>query len=73
MTEKHGLNVIGHKHDMLAVLSVRIEVGVSLLLEPTGADKRQGPFSSNGKCRNTAGDSQESTRRSWVLLKALAW
>ena len=58
----------------LTVLSVRSEVGVSLLLAPTRADKR-GPFSSSGKCRNTAGDSQESTcrssGRSRVLLKAL--
>ena len=57
------------------VLSVRFGVGVSLLQAPTRADKRQGPFSSSGICRNTAGDSQESTRqssgRSQVLLKAL--
>ena len=35
----------------------------------------QGPFSSGGKCRNTASDSQESTRwsssGSRILLKAL--
>ena len=60
----------------LTVLSVRSEVGVSLLLAPTGADKR-GPkaFSSSGKCRNTAGDSQEGTcwssGGSQVLLKVL--
>ena len=44
-----------------AVLSVRFEVGVSLLLAPVRADKRGlgAPFSSSGKCRNTAGDSQE--------------
>ena len=57
-----------------SVLSVRFEVGVSLLLAPGRADKRD-PFSSNGTCRNTASDSQESTRRSsggnQVLLKAL--
>ena len=64
--------------DVLTVLSVRFEVGVSLLLAPAGADKRGtwGPFSSSGKCRSTAGDLQESTRRSssWsqVLLKALS-
>ena len=62
----------------LAVLSARFEVGVSLLLAPVRADKRaQRPFSSSGKCRNTDGDSQESTRRSSsgsrVLLKALLW
>ena len=54
------------------MLLVRFEVGVSLLL----AQKRpQGPFSSSGKCWNTAGNSQESTRQSssggQVLLKAL--
>ena len=56
------------------MLSVRFEEGVPLLLAPDGADKR-GPFSSGGKCRNRAGDSQESTCRSSggsrVLLKAL--
>ena len=36
------------------MLSVRFEVGVSLLVAPAGADKRA-PFSSSGKCRNTAG------------------
>ena len=57
------------------VLSVRFEVGVSLLLAPVRADKRGPKFSSNGYCRNTAGDSQESTWRSSggskVLMKAL--
>ena len=57
------------------ILSVRFEAGVPLLQAPTGADKRLGPFSSSGVCRNTAGDPQESTRRSSggsrVLLKAL--
>ena len=58
----------------LPVFSVRFEIGVSLLLAPAGADKLmgpQGPISSSGKCRNTARDLQESTRRSssgnWVL------
>ena len=56
------------------VLSVRFEGGVSLLLAPAGADKRD-PFFSSVKCRNTAGDLQESTHRSSgqsrVLPKAL--
>ena len=41
-----------------AAFSVRLEVGVSLLLAPTGPDKRapQGPFSFSGVCRNKAGD-----------------
>ena len=30
------------------ILSVRFEAGVPLLQAPTGADKRQGPFSSSG-------------------------
>ena len=54
----------------MAVLSVRFEVGVSLLLVPAGADK--GAFSSRRKYRNTAGNSRKSTRlspgRSRVLL-----
>ena len=59
------------------MLSVRFEVGFSLLLTPAGADKRgpEDPFSSSGECRNAVRDSQESTRRSSggrrVLLKAL--
>ena len=57
------------------VLSVWLRVDVPLLQAPTGADKRRGPFSSSGVCRNTAGNPQESTRRSSgrsrVLLKAL--
>ena len=56
------------------VLSVRFEVGVSLLLALAEADKR-GPFSFSGLCRNTAGYSLERTRRSSggsrVLLKVL--
>ena len=64
-------------HVLYTVPSVRFEVGVSLLLAPARADKRgpEDPFSSSGKCRNAARDSQESTRRSSggrrVLLKAL--
>ena len=62
-----------------SVLSVRFEVGVSLLLGQAGADRRagrpQGPFSSSGKCRNTASNSLESTcqssSKSQILLKAL--
>ena len=60
-----------------SVLSVRFEVGVSLLLAPARADKRgpKAPFP-QVENRNTAGDSQESTRRSssgsLVLLKALS-
>ena len=55
------------------MLSVRFEVGVSLLLAPAGADKRG--LSSSRKCKNAAGDLQESIHRSSgrsrVLLKAL--
>ena len=60
------------------VLSVRFEVGVSLLLAPVGADKRgpKAPFPLVEIVGNTAGDLQESTRRSsggsQVLLKALS-
>ena len=60
-----------------AVLSVRFEVVVSLLLAPVGADKRgpKAPFPLVEIVGNTAGDLQESTRRSsggsQVLLKAL--
>ena len=58
------------------VLSVRFEVGVSLVLAPARADKRgRGPFSFSGKCRNAASDLQESTSRSSggsrISLKAL--
>ena len=59
------------------VLSVRFEVGVSLLLAPAGPDKRgpKAPFPLVEKCRNAAGDLQESTHwssgGSWVLLQAL--
>ena len=63
---------------MQCFLSVRFEVGVSFLLAPAGADKR-GPKAPFPPVENagihTAGDSQESTRRSSggsrVLLKAL--
>ena len=60
-----------------SVLSVRFEVVVSLLLAPVGADKRgpKAPFPLMEIVGNTAGDLQESTRRSsggsQVLLKAL--
>ena len=50
-----------------SVPSVRFEVGVSLLLAPAGADKR-GPFSSSGKCRNTAGDLREYLLELWWEL-----
>ena len=59
------------------MLSVRFEVGVSLLLAPVGADKRgpKAPFPLVEIVGNKAGDLQESTRRSssrsQVLLKAL--
>ena len=59
------------------MLSVRFEVVVSLLLAPVGADKRgpKAPFPLVEIVGNTAGDLQESTRRSsggsQVLLKAL--
>ena len=59
------------------MLSVRFEVGVSLLLAPVRADKRgpKAPFPLVEIVGNTAGDLQESTRRSsggsHVLLKAL--
>ena len=59
------------------MLSVRFEVGVYLLLAPAGADKRgpKAPFPLVEKCRNTVGDSQESTRCgvSRVLMKALGF
>ena len=46
----------GHSSGRRTVLSERFEVGVYLLVAPAGADKKwpQGPFSSSGKCRNTA-------------------
>ena len=52
------------------MLSVRFEVGVSLLLALAGGDERgpQGQFSSSGKCRNTASDSQEYPPELWWEL-----
>ena len=58
------------------VLSVRFEVGVSLLVAPVGADKR-GPGAPSPLVENAgiqpvlARDSQESSSLSRVLLKAL--
>ena len=46
-TSKLFLTLAPQKLSLSPVLSVRFEVGVSLLLAPTGANKR-GPFSSRG-------------------------
>ena len=59
------------------VLSVRFEVGVSLLLAPTGADKRgpKAPFPpvENAGIQPTIhnGSTRQSSGRSRLLLKAL--
>ena len=47
-----------------AVLSVRFEVGVSILLAHAEADKHSFSSCRVPVCRNTASDSQESTHRS---------
>ena len=72
-----GVDIDTINYATKSVLSVRFEVVVSLLLAPVGADKRgpKAPFPLVEIVGNTAGDLQESIRRSsggsQVLLKAM--